>query len=49
MSGGRIGRRGERPYFNHPYWISQDGRYSAFTITKRKILKLARIKEIQTT
>jgi hypothetical protein len=45
VSGGRIGRRGERPYFNHPYKIRQDGRYSAFK--KRKTLKLARIGENQ--
>jgi hypothetical protein len=30
VSGGRIGRRGERPHFNHPYRIRQDGRYGAF-------------------
>ncbi len=38
VSGGRIGRRGERPHFDYPYRIRQDGRCSAFI--QRENLKL---------
>ncbi len=50
MSGGRIGRRGERPYFNYPYRICQDGRYGAFIAVLEKMEEIneVRLKEMRT-